>query len=183
MNKRLSTDDWLRAGFVALTEDGVAALKAEPMARRLKTTKGSFYWHFADIAAFHGALLAAWEDQAYANFVAQLEDQAGPVQKLRALGGISGSGTFDGNSGLALDPTVRAWAHSDAAVSQAVVRVDAQRMKYLGALLKDIGLTNPELVRILYAAFIGMEDMSATDAGVNGPAMGTLVDLILALYQ
>ncbi|MEH6751885.1 MAG: TetR family transcriptional regulator, partial [Paracoccaceae bacterium] len=36
------------AGLAALAEAGPVALKAEPMARRLGTTKGSFYWHFAD---------------------------------------------------------------------------------------------------------------------------------------
>ncbi|MGR3635835.1 MAG: TetR/AcrR family transcriptional regulator [Shimia sp.] len=183
MSKRLNKDDWLQAGFIALAEDGVAALKAEPMARRLKTTKGSFYWHFADVPAFHDALLTAWEAQTYASFIALLEDQDGPVQKLRALGKVSDHGTRDGHGGIIIDPTVRAWARSDPAVSQAVARVDAQRMQYLSALMTDIGLTNPELVRILYAACIGMADLSTADADMNGPAMGTLVDLILALYQ
>jgi len=53
---RLTRDIWIDAGLKALVSDGPAALAAEPMARRMKTTKGSFYWHFKDVPAH--ALLA-----------------------------------------------------------------------------------------------------------------------------
>ncbi|MGR3713270.1 MAG: TetR/AcrR family transcriptional regulator [Shimia sp.] len=183
MSKRLGKEDWLKAGFRALTEAGVAALKAEPMARRLTTTKGSFYWHFADVPAFHDAMLRTWEARAYDDIVAQLETHETPVMKLRALGQIAVSGAPEEYGGMALEPAIRAWGRSDAAVSEAVARVDGLRMQYLAKLMQEIGLTNPELVRILYASFIGMEDLSSRDAQENGAAMGTLVDLILALYQ
>lgn len=183
MSKRLSKEDWMRAGFVALTEAGAGALKAEPMARRMNTTKGSFYWHFADVPDFHAALLKDWESRAYADIVTQIEEEDSATHKLRALGQIAVSGAPDDYGGIALEPAIRAWGRGDAEVAEAVARVDGLRMQYLSALLKEIGLTNPELVRILYASFIGMEDLSSRDGEVNGPAMGTLVDLILALYQ
>ncbi len=183
MSKRLSKEDWLRSGFLALTEAGASALKAEPMARRLQTTKGSFYWHFADVPAFHTAMLKEWESKAYADIVTQIDDEDSAAHKLRTLGQIAVSGAPAEYGGIALEPAIRAWGRSDPAVAEAVARVDGLRMQYLSALLKEIGLTNPELVRILYASFIGMEDLSSRDGEVNGPAMGTLVDLILALYQ
>ena len=58
---RLSPDKWLTAGFEALVASGPSALAAEPLARALGTTKGSFYWHFKDVPAFQDALLAAWQ--------------------------------------------------------------------------------------------------------------------------
>ena len=60
--QRLSADDWLRAGLQALTASGPEALKAEPLARRLETTKGSFYWHFEDVPRYRQALLNFWRD-------------------------------------------------------------------------------------------------------------------------
>ncbi|TCL00479.1 TetR family transcriptional regulator [Shimia isoporae] len=183
MSKRLSKQDWLKAGFVALTEAGGGALKAEPMARRLKTTKGSFYWHFKDVPAFHSAILKEWESKAYADIVTQIEEQESAVHKLRALGQIAVSGAPADYGGIALEPAIRAWGRSDPKVAEAIARVDGLRMQYLSALMKEIGLTNPELVRILYASVIGMDDLSSRDGEINGPAMGTLVDLILALYQ
>ena len=59
---RLTRPDWLLAGFQALAEAGPVALKAEPMARRLGTTKGSFYWHFADVPDFHRQMLSLWAE-------------------------------------------------------------------------------------------------------------------------
>lgn len=56
----LTTDDWIRAGFRALTSGGPQAIKVEAIARRLHVSKGSFYWHFKDLSALQGAMLAHW---------------------------------------------------------------------------------------------------------------------------
>ncbi len=53
---RLNSDRWIAAGFDALRQAGPQALAAEPLARRLGTTKGSFYWHFKDVPAYHARL-------------------------------------------------------------------------------------------------------------------------------
>ena len=179
---RLSPDLWIAAGFDALLEQGPAALKAESLARRLKTTKGSFYWHFKDVPAFHAAMLATWEDQALTDLETALAEDTTPAARLRHLGQISARGR-DSVRGLALEPAIRAWAHDNAAVAEAVARVDARRMAQISATLSENGLSNPELARILYAANLGMAELSRRDGEVNDAALGTLVDLILALYD
>ncbi|MBO9407730.1 TetR/AcrR family transcriptional regulator [Shimia sp. R9_1] len=181
MTKRLSQQDWLQAGFEALTEAGSAALKAEPLARRLGTTKGSFYWHFDDVPGFHAALLAAWADDAEAVITAQREDTGTAVQKLRDLAQIAEQETDSETTRLG--PAMRAWARDNADVAAQITAVDEARMAHIKTLLSEIGLTNPELTRLLYGAFLGMETLSAHDGVQNGPALGTLVDLILALHE
>ncbi|WP_101948843.1 TetR/AcrR family transcriptional regulator [Mycobacterium sp. 3519A] len=57
---RLSVDDWIQAGFAILAEEGIKALKVDRLCRRLEVTKGSFYWHFTDIAGYRTALVQAW---------------------------------------------------------------------------------------------------------------------------
>jgi AcrR family transcriptional regulator len=59
-NSRLSVDDWIQAGFAILAEEGIKALKIDRLCRRLEVTKGSFYWHFTDIASYRSALVQAW---------------------------------------------------------------------------------------------------------------------------
>jgi AcrR family transcriptional regulator len=59
-NTRLSVDDWIQAGFAILAEEGIKALKIDRLCRRLDVTKGSFYWHFTDIAGYRSALVQAW---------------------------------------------------------------------------------------------------------------------------
>src|SRR5882724_4708075 len=57
MADQLSAKDWLDQGLKALARDGFTALKAEPLAKALGVSRGSFYWHFADVEAFHGATI------------------------------------------------------------------------------------------------------------------------------
>ena len=57
MADQLSARDWLDQGLKALAKSGFTSLKAEPLAKAMGVSRGSFYWHFADIAAFHAAVL------------------------------------------------------------------------------------------------------------------------------
>ena len=59
-HSRLSVDDWIQAGFAILAAEGIKALKIDRLCRHLAVTKGSFYWHFTDIAAYRAALVQAW---------------------------------------------------------------------------------------------------------------------------
>ncbi|SHI49226.1 transcriptional regulator, TetR family [Shimia gijangensis] len=180
--KRLSPDSWIEAGFAALVAQGPSALKAEALARDLKTTKGSFYWHFKDVPAFHKAMLTRWEDECLERFKNVAAIDMTPTQKLRHLSqAVEKEETI--STGNAVEPAVRAWAHGDKSVSETVARVDEYRMTEITSTLSDLGLSNPELARIIYAANLGMAEMSGRDGLDNDEALGTLVDLVLALYS
>ena len=178
---RLSQTDWLLAGFAALAQDGPDALKAEPLARRLGTTKGSFYWHFADVPAFHSAMLDLWAEQAISHIPAALETEPTPVAKLRRLSQIVAAHRSETLGGVRLDTAIRAWARANAMVAERLAHIDGQRLTQLETLLNETGITNPEWARIIYAADIGMEELSSRDSADNTNAMGSLVDLVLAL--
>ena len=163
---RLTRDAWIAQGFAALAEDGPEALKAEPLARRLGTTKGSFYWHFKDVPDFHAKLLAAWEARA-----TPPEDQDGPATaRLRRL--AAWLGTPDRQ-----DAALRAWARAD----ETVARVDGDRMDRVAELLRESGVGNPEMAQILYATSVGMRSLHDGEAASGPEAMESLVDLMLAL--
>lgn len=183
VKNRLSRELWLAAGFKALTEQGPVALKAEPLARRLNTTKGSFYWHFQDVPAFQSAMLELWEERAFSEIVAALEVVDNPIKRLRTLGDIAAKSAPEEFGGSGAEPAIRAWARENQAVADAMDRIDAKRMEYLHSLLAEIGLTNGELSRIIYGALLGMQELSTRDQHDNAQAMGTLIDLILALYE
>jgi AcrR family transcriptional regulator len=57
---RLTVDDWVQAGFAIIAEQGIKALKIDRLCSRLAVTKGSFYWHFTDIAGYRSTLIEAW---------------------------------------------------------------------------------------------------------------------------
>jgi AcrR family transcriptional regulator len=43
-----------------LAEEGITALEIDRICSRLDVTKGSFYWHFTDIAGYRAMLIEAW---------------------------------------------------------------------------------------------------------------------------
>lgn len=178
---RLTPSDWLLAGFQALADAGPVALKAEPMARRLGTTKGSFYWHFADVPDFHRQMLTLWAEGALDHIPSLLADQPTPVARLRRLGQAVAGGGHPVLGDLAVEPAIRAWAREDAAVAEVLAHVDAARIAHIQQLLGEVEITNPEMARIIYAAHVGMQDLATRDGRDNAGPMGSLVDLVLAL--
>jgi AcrR family transcriptional regulator len=152
MPDQLSAKDWLDAGLKALAASGFTALKAEPLAKALKVSRGSFYWHFADLAAYHAALLVHWREVAAERIIADLESVPKDGSPLRLLL----RRTFSGR--LALEKAVRSWATFDLQARAAVQAIDRRRLDYVELLLRKAGLPE-ELAQaraqILYWAFIG----------------------------
>ena len=162
---RLKQDDWLVAGLAALERVGPDALAAEPLARTLGTTKGSFYWHFKDVPAFREAVAEAWAVRARA---ALETAPAGDSQADRLLR-LSHPDPAEAS--------MRAWARQAPAVAKIVAGVDADRRRALSATLGELGLTNPEFAQIVQAAVIGMETLGDTSP------LSTLLAAILALQE
>lgn len=177
---RLTPEDWIYAGFRALVSDGPDALKAEPLARALGTTKGSFYWHFQDIGSFQTKMLTLWEAQSFEAVTVALDQEKDPVRRLYRLGEISTDSSPD-YGGDGAEPAIRAWAHGHPDVAKCVARVDQKRLEYLGQILAELDLTNPDFTRIIYGAYIGLGTLSATDQADNSNAMSTLLAALLAL--
>lgn len=177
---RLSSEDWIMAGFRALARDGSRALKAEPLARELNTTKGSFYWHFKDLTDFHTRMLALWEDRAVDTAIDELASEPDPVRRLHLLGEIATAKDMS-HGGDSTEPAMRAWALEHPEVAKAVARVDQKRLSYLEQILAELDLTNPDFARIIYGAYIGLGALSATDEMDNRSAMSTLLAALLAL--
>ena len=168
---RLTPDHWLTAGYEALSAQGPQALAAEPLARKLGTTKGSFYWHFKDVPSYHGALIAAWRAHAIATLGSAVSNTSSPDQRIRDFGAAL---LNDQN-----EAAMRNWAQTNADVAATVHAVDAERHTYLTLLLRELGLGNPDFARALQATLIGLPQL------VSGPAQtapfDTLVDTVLAL--
>lgn len=152
MSDQLSAKDWLDQGLKTLAGQGFTALKAEPLAKAMGVSRGSFYWHFADIGAFHAAILTHWREVAAEAIIANIEaaaKQGDPLALLlrRVFG-----------ERLTLEKAVRTWASVDANARAAVQAIDRRRLGYVESLLAQSGLPT-EVARaraqILYWAFLG----------------------------
>lgn len=179
---RLSRENWIAAGFRALTMKGPQALKAEPLARDLGTTKGSFYWHFKDVPTFQADMLAYWEEHATQDVITRLDAIPIPEMKLRKLADLATHADAP-YAGVDVEPAVRAWAKADMSVADAVQRVDEARLAYLERVFQVMKLTNADLPRLFYAGFIGLKDLARGDASAAGGPLSTLTDLMIALSE
>jgi AcrR family transcriptional regulator len=150
----LSAGDWARAALEVLAESGIDAVAVEPLARRLKVTKGSFYWHFRSRAVLLEAALSEWETSATREVIELMEAVADPRERLHRLFREAMPGP----------PRRRAieLAVSDAAshpiVAPALRRVVQQRIAYLGLCYQRLGFT-PEAARhravLTYSVYAG----------------------------
>src|SRR4051795_10596353 len=135
MADQLSATDWLDVGLKTLARSGFTALKAEPLAKAMGVSRGSFYWHFADIGAYHAAILKHWREVAAEQIIADLEaasEHDNPLLMLLRR-------TF--SSKLDLEKAVRSWAALDPMALAAVRATDRRRLKYVERLFVRSGVS------------------------------------------
>jgi AcrR family transcriptional regulator len=153
MADQLSARDWLDQGLKALVQDGFTALKAEPLAKAMGVSRGSFYWHFRDVEAFHAEILKYWREVAAERIIGDVEAaSAGQGDTLQILlHRVFGERR-------ALENAVRRWALVDPAARGAVRAIDKRRLAYVEDLLRSSGIS-PDVARararILYWAYLG----------------------------
>jgi AcrR family transcriptional regulator len=152
MADQLSAQDWVDQGFRTLAGQGFSALKAEPLAKAMGVSRGSFYWHFADIDAFHAAILKAWRAVAAEAIISDIEAASAGDDPLAILLRRVFS------EKLSLERAVRNWAAFNATARGAVQAIDRRRLDYVECLIEARGVapaTAQARAQILYWAFLG----------------------------
>ncbi len=163
---RLTKIDWLQAGFQALAAKGPQALKAEPLARALKVSKGSFYWHFKDIADYKSAMLDLWQQQATADIIADVSANSGVAsERLKDLITQVSSMDMAPYGGTNIEAAIRDWARYDRLAQAALQAVDRQRLAYVRQLFQGCGFDKAQSqtkAALLYGALNGLQGLTYT---------------------
>jgi AcrR family transcriptional regulator len=158
---KLGRQDWVKMGLAVLAESGVEAVRVEPLAKRMRVTKGSFYWHFKDRNDLLGAVLAEWVEIDTHSIIEQVNQiDADPKTKLLRLFelAIADDGLTPGIADGALEKAIRAWATNDAKVAAVLEQVDRQRLDYTKNLFLEIGFSEAEALaraRLAYYSLVG----------------------------
>lgn len=153
--RNLERQDWIEAARQRLVATGVISVKIETLATALGTTRGSFYWHFADHAELLDELLKLWVECNTGPFRCVLgSDENLPLnQALRYLM-IWINGEFD----PAYDAAVRDWARTSATVAESVRQIDDERLDILFDIFERLGYEPTEALvraRICYYHQVG----------------------------
>ena len=152
MSERLEARDWIDFALATLAREGFPALKADVLARKLGVSRGSFYWHFINVGAFHDRLIERWREAATEAIIAGLEKHASPESRLDALlrRAFAHRGT--------LEIRMRTWAEHHAGAARAIAEIDRRRREYIEQLLKRAGVA-PSLAatraQVLYWTYLG----------------------------
>jgi AcrR family transcriptional regulator len=153
--RRLSTDDWIEAGFAVLADRGPNALRIDPLCERLNVTKGSFYWHFTDMPAYRGALVEAWgslHDRNRRPF--ENMPDVDPPERLAVM-----MRTLVEPQHWALERAMRVWAFTDDAVSASVQKSDARVLRAVRQAFIDCGFEPEDAALrslVVFAAGVGL---------------------------
>ena len=150
----LQPGDWEEAALGALATGGPAAVSVEAIARKLESTKGSFYWHFADREALLLAALGRWEARYTERVIADLERVADPRERLERLF-LAAARPFGGSRiHVALSAST-----AEPVIAQVLARVSRRRIDYLEACYRGMGYP-PEAARnqatLAYVAYLGL---------------------------
>ena len=149
----LSREDWIAAARAELIAAGINAVKVGLLARRLRVTRGSFYWHFTSHADLLRELLQTWEQTNTDPFERVLRDD-GPPQGLNEFVAIVKLWVEEKDYSPAFDTAVRDWARTSRAAAAAVHRADERRIAILHRVFSDMGFVDPEaLIRARIAYF------------------------------
>jgi AcrR family transcriptional regulator len=152
----LGREAWLNAARTALIRDGIGGVEVGKLARKLRATRGGFYWFFTSRKQLLDQLLADWEQTNTAKFKALLLDPgANGMTEFRAL--VDMWVNEDGYDPQ-WDAAVREWARISPRVAAVVHRVDDVRIGILQRIFEDMGYQNPEAfvrARISYFHQVG----------------------------
>ena len=158
---KLGRKDWIRSGLIVLAEGGVEAVRIESLAKRMKMTKGSFYWHFKNRNDLLDAILAEWVEIDTNGIIEQVNQiDTDPTTKLLRLFelAIADNGLIPGLADGKIENAIRAWAMTNQKVAELIAQVDQQRLSYTKALFLEIGFSEAEAMvraRLAYYSLVG----------------------------
>jgi len=164
----LTRQDWIHAAFRLLAQSGPKTVRVDYLCRELGVTKGSFYWHFTDLAALRAAMAAQWQRDATGDVVAAMTSPDLSPRELfiRLFEQVLARPARD-QGGSVTEAAMRQWAGGDTAVQAGVRDADTERLAFLTLQLRGAGLNGPEArsrAAFISATLIGLEQLAAEPA-------------------
>jgi AcrR family transcriptional regulator len=163
--RTLSRESWIAPALKVLEKRGIADVKIDVLARQLKVTRGSFYFHFSGLADLHEALLEEWRTR-----------NCRPFQILAETDNPDGLAFFERIVKIwvdeapfrpLLDLAVRDWSRTSRKLAHEVAAADDLRISLLTRSFRAMGYADDESLvraRITYFHQIGYYALSFKEA-------------------
>jgi AcrR family transcriptional regulator len=153
--KSLTRESWIEAARRVLVNGGVEDVKVDRIARRLRMTRGSFYWHFSSREDLLNALLKDWEARNLTE-IAQVEMRS--VESEADLAAVIRIWIGEDPGFPAFDMAVRFWGRKSSKVASVVRRTDDAWVAQLQKVVGQLGYDSTESfvrARVIYFHQIG----------------------------
>ena len=164
---RLDQTAWLRAAASAIAEDGFNGTRILPLSKRLGVTRGSFYWHFADHAAFIDAFIVYWRDQQLRSIDAYQHDTTNAVSAYRKLLDIVLMDIEPERQRLKVEFALRGFARRNQPAAAAIDIVDRARIKLFLPIVQGIAFSKKEAEALALLLLIQISGAQHAIAGPN----------------
>lgn len=171
--------DWTNAAFVRLSHQGIEAVRVEVLARDLRVSKGSFYWHFRGRGELLQHMLDVWE----VDELRWLEKESGAGAAARWARFVARSADPER---IRREVALRGWARQDERVAMRVAELDRKKTRLIAAVLLDIGFTGSaaqEWSEVVLLVCLGWIERASRDPTFQGAGRGLgefLSNVILA---
>lgn len=181
----LTTDDWIEQGMKLLVDAGVDSVRIDLIARELRVTRGSFYWHFKDRDDLLRRLLERWRHAATEQIIERFDRQRGdPRALIRDLLSLP----FRGRSAVRaarLELAIREWARRDELARHALDDVDSRRISYIAQCFSALGFDIGEArarAFILYGYEVAESLLAAQGNAAQKAERSALVERLLLAH-
>ena len=138
--QNLTKDDWLHAAMELLRTRGIGGVRVLTLAKNLRVSRGSFYWHFED----HDDLLRSmldWWDREMTDTVIQVANESlgSPTKRLMAV-----AEDVVRHERNRYEAAIRTWAEADKRAARTLKRVVNKRLDYITGIFREAGFSPAE---------------------------------------
>ncbi len=159
----LSAQDWVDGASELLANGGIDAVRVEPLARKLKVTKGSFYWHFSNRNELLKEVLNGWRRRATSAIIQRINASKLPaIERLSELLLLPKHGSH-AMQGANLEIAIRQWAKREETAEAAVNEVDQHRIDFITNIYLELGYNEHDALTkamFFYCTMQGMANIS-----------------------
>ncbi|MGB3771056.1 MAG: TetR/AcrR family transcriptional regulator [Rhodococcus sp. (in: high G+C Gram-positive bacteria)] len=158
---RLTLDDWVNAAFELLVKDGVAEVKITTLCERLGVTKGSFYWHFADIDQLMETIADKWCDRQNDTLRGLAQVDTIPVDtRLQVMAEL-----LLQQQTWTVEAAIRDWARTYDKIAHAVNELDQRIFDVVQKSMQELGFDDSEArLRAGFLVYAGIGFVHARDS-------------------
>jgi AcrR family transcriptional regulator len=176
----LQPEHWILAAFARLSAEGIDAVRIEVLARELRVSKGSFYWHFQDREELVEKMLARWESEEFGWLDSISAAGHGPAARWARF-----VERYSEPDRARLLVGIHSWARRDAAVAARITALEARRARFIAEVLVDIGLPHAAAdswSELTQYAWLGWLDRDTREAALPSGSR-SLADVLSELIR